>query len=210
MALILKRFLTTYSRLLYCDSSASDNYYSMYKDTYTEHAKKLSHVDEKSGKAKMVDVGNKDITERTAKAKASIFVGHEVFQLIKSNLVQKGNVISVAEIAGIMGAKKTSDLIPLCHPLALTKVKVQCSLDEYESKVEVICEVKCISRTGVEMEALTGASIAALTIYDMCKAVNKAINISDLHLIEKTGGKSGHYLSTASSTTIQSCDKSKE
>ena len=88
MALILKRFLTTYSRLLYCDSSASDNYYSMYKDTYTEHAKKLSHVDEKSGKAKMVDVGNKDITERTAKAKASVFVGNEVFELIKSNLVQ--------------------------------------------------------------------------------------------------------------------------
>ena len=188
---MIKRFLTTSSRLFYCDHS---NYYTMYKDTYTEHAKKFSHIDE-NGKAKMVDVGDKNVTERTAKAKASVFVGNEVFELIKANNIKKGNVISVAEIAGIMGAKKTSDLIPLCHPLALTKVNVQCSLEKYESKVEVLCEVKCISRTGVEMEALTGASIAALTIYDMCKAVNKSINISDVHLIQKTGGKSGTYKS---------------
>ena len=93
-----------------------------------------------------------------------------------------------------MGAKKTSDLIPLCHPLALTKVDVQCKLDEYESRIEVICQAKCISRTGVEMEALTGVTIAALTVYDMCKAVNKAIKITDIELVEKTGGKSGHYI----------------
>ena len=108
--------------------------------------------------------------------------------------MQKGDVLSVAKLAGIMGAKKTSDLIPLCHPLALTKVDVQCKLDEYESRIEVICQAKCISRTGVEMENLTGVTIAALTVYDMCKAVNKAIKITDIELVEKTGGKSGHYI----------------
>jgi molybdenum cofactor biosynthesis protein MoaC len=169
------------------------DYYSQYKNSYEEHMQKtFSHVDE-AGKASMVDVGDKDVTKRSAKAMAFVFVGTEVFNMIKANNVAKGDVLSIAQIAGILGAKKTSDLIPLCHPLALTKVNVDCRLDEIESKVIIECEAKCISRTGVEMEALTGASIAALTVYDMCKAVNKAIVISDIRLIEKTGGKSGLY-----------------
>jgi len=172
----------------FCDNS----YYSIYKETYDEHAKKLSHLDD-SGKASMVDITDKKETLRKAKAKASVLVGPEVFQLIKANHVKKGDVISVAEIAGIMGAKKTADLIPLCHPLALTKVRVECSLHEYESKVDIECEATCFSKTGVEMEALTGASVAALTVYDMCKAVNKAIIISEVRLVEKSGGKSGSF-----------------
>merc|ERR1712223_2135919 len=117
---------------------------------------------------------------------------HKTFRLIKADEIKKGDVLSVAKLAGIMGAKKTSDLIPLCHPLALTKIDVKCYLEEYESKIIVECQAQCISKTGVEMEALTGASVAALTIYDMCKAVNKAIVITDIHLVEKSGGKSGY------------------
>lgn len=173
---------------------SDDSYFKNYQNSYEEFSKTLSHVNQSTGEACMVDVADKDVTLRKAKAKASVFVGHQVFQLIKVNNVQKGDVLSVAKLAGIMGAKKTADLIPLCHPLALSKVDVTCALNEYESKVDIYCEAKCISRTGVEMEALTGASIAALTVYDMCKAVNKAIVISDIHLLEKEGGKSGHYI----------------
>ena len=168
------------------------DYYSDYQKSYDDHAKTLSHVDQ-SGKAEMVDIKDKEITVRKAKATASVFVGSHVFSLIKANNVQKGDVLSVAKIAGIMGAKKTPDLIPLCHPLALTKVHVECKMDDFESKIVIECEAKCLGRTGVEMEALTGASIAALTVYDMCKAVNKAIVISDIKLLEKSGGKSGDF-----------------
>ena len=140
-----------------------------------------------------LSTGDKDTTKRKATAKATISVGSETFRLIKANEIKKGDVLSVAKLAGIMGAKKTSDLIPLCHPLALTKIDVKCYLEEYESKIIVECQAQCISKTGVEMEALTGASVAALTIYDMCKAVNKAIVITDIHLVEKSGGKSGYY-----------------
>lgn len=191
--LFRRLFSTSSLRVLLCENKPPGfEYYNQYKNSYQDHAKTFSHVDE-SGEATMVNVSDKETTKRKAVAKVSVSVGPEVFRLIKNNQIQKGDVLTVAKIAGIMGAKKTSDLIPLCHPLALTKVDVKCFLEEYESKVVVQCEAHCISKTGVEMEALTGASIAALTIYDMCKAVNKAITISDLHLLEKSGGKSGSY-----------------
>jgi len=172
------------------------DYYDKYRSSYDEHYQRsLSHVDD-SGKASMVDVGDKDVTIRSAKARATVDVGSQVFALIKANAVKKGDVLSVAQIAGILGAKKTSDLIPLCHPLALTKVNVDLRLDEFHNSVVIECEAKCIARTGVEMEALTGASVAALTIYDMCKAVNKSIVIRDICLLEKSGGKSGHFRNT--------------
>lgn len=164
------------------------DYYSDYKKSYEEHAKTLSHINQ-SGKAVMVDIKDKNVTLRKAKATASVLVGSKVLGLIKANNVQKGDVLSVAKIAGIMGAKKTPDLIPLCHPLDLTKVHIECKMDEFESKIIVECEAKCLGRTGVEMEALTGASIAALTVYDMCKAVNKAIVISDVKCLKKVGVK---------------------
>ena len=172
--------------------NSSDNYYSDYKNSYEEHTKSFSHVDA-SGQATMVDVKDKEVTHRKATATASVLVGTEVFNLIKANNIKKGDVLSVAKIAGIMGAKKTPDLIPLCHPLDLTQVNVQCRMDEYESKIVIECQAKCIGRTGVEMEALTGASVAALTVYDMCKAVNKGIVISDVKLLAKSGGKSGDF-----------------
>jgi len=187
-----RRLFSTSCRILFCERPPESAYYDHYKNSYQEHVKSFSHVDE-SGEATMVNVGDKEISKRNAKAKVNVLVGPEVFRLIRSNQIKKGDVLTVAKIAGIMGAKKTSDLIPLCHPLALTKVDVKCYLEEYESKVVVECEAHCVSQTGVEMEALTGASVAALTIYDMCKAVNKAISISDLHLLEKSGGKSGSY-----------------
>lgn len=170
------------------------NYLDTYKQTFDDFKDQglLTHVDD-AGKANMVDVGAKDKTLRVAKAVATVDVGEEVYQHIENNSVIKGDVLSVAQLAGVMAAKKTSDMIPLCHTLALTQVHVNCSLqDGY--KVHVECTAKCISRTGVEMEALMGASVAALTVYDMCKAVNKSIVINDIRLMEKIGGKSGHFL----------------
>ncbi len=144
---------------------------------------KLTHID-KDGKARMVDVGHKPQQLRIAKAEGHITLQPETIRLIKENNMKKGDVLTVAEIAGIQGAKKTSELIPLCHPLQLTKVKVKASLDE--TGVKVYAETKCIGQTGVEMEALTGVSVALLTVYDMCKAVDKKMIIDDTHLIEKT------------------------
>ncbi len=144
---------------------------------------KLSHVDS-DGKAKMVDVGNKTVQQRYAKASGKILLAKQTIEEIKNNNVKKGDVLTVAEIAGIQAAKKNSELIPLCHPLQITKVLVVTTITDYG--VDVVCEVKCNGQTGVEMEALTGVSITLLTIYDMCKAIDKSMKITGIELIEKT------------------------
>jgi cyclic pyranopterin phosphate synthase len=145
-------------------------------------AKKLSHTDEK-GKANMVDVGDKPVQKRTAIASGSILLSGETIRLIRENEMKKGDALTVAEIAGIQAAKETSRLIPLCHPLQITKVEVKAVLTE--TGVEVRAMVRCLGQTGIEMEALTAVSVALLTIYDMCKAVDKEMVISDVRLVEK-------------------------
>ncbi len=157
-----------------------------------ERKEDFTHFDE-NGKAKMVDVGNKDITSRKAVAGANVFVNKETFSLIKSGGMKKGDVLTVAQIAGVMGAKRTPDLIPMCHPILIDGVKLNLSLNEEKCAVEIEATVSCTGRTGVEMEALTAVSTAALTVYDMCKAVQKDIVISDIRLLEKTGGVHGDY-----------------
>ena len=152
----------------------------------------LTHFD-KEGKARMVDVSDKAETERTATAKGSVLMQPATLALIKEGGVKKGDVLSVARLAGIMGAKKTPDLIPLCHPLALTSVQVDLTLDEARNAVDITATCKLVGKTGVEMEALTAVSVAALTVYDMCKAVDKAMQIVDIRLTHKSGGKSGTY-----------------
>jgi cyclic pyranopterin phosphate synthase len=154
--------------------------------------KKLSHLDEK-GRAKMVDVSEKQITRREAVARGSVYMKTGTIKLIKDRKIPKGDVFSVAKIAGIAAAKKTSELIPLCHPLSIASVDIDFDLDSKRNKVEIEARVKVVGQTGVEMEALTAVSVAALTIYDMCKAVDKEMVISDIMLIEKKGGKSGHF-----------------
>lgn len=144
--------------------------------------KKFSHLDI-SGKANMVDVGDKKMQVRQASASGSIILNRHVIEQIKENLVKKGDVLTIAEIAGIQSAKQTSSLIPLCHPLNLTKIDVKARLTD--SGVEVYSLVRCIGQTGVEMEALTAVSVALLTIYDMCKAIDKNMIISDIKLTEK-------------------------
>ncbi len=144
---------------------------------------KLSHIN-KDGKANMVDVGHKIHQLRTAVAEGFISLDPITIKLIEDNQVKKGDVLTIAEIAGIQGAKRTSDLIPLCHPLQITKVDLKASIED--GGVKVTCTVKCVGQTGVEMEALNGVSIGLLTIYDMCKAVDKNMAISDIKLIEKT------------------------
>ncbi|HBG71643.1 MAG: molybdenum cofactor biosynthesis protein C [Bacteroidetes bacterium GWF2_43_63] len=145
--------------------------------------KKLSHTDTK-GKARMVDVGEKPIQSRTAVASGKIILQPETIKLIKENGMKKGEVLSIAEFAGIMGAKKTSELIPLCHPLLLTDVQVSAML--IKNGVEISSTVKCQGQTGVEMEALTAVSVGLLTVYDMCKAVDKSMIIEEVHLVSKT------------------------
>ncbi len=145
--------------------------------------KKLSHTNNE-GKANMVDVGSKPLQQRTAIAEGFIALSPETIHLIQENQMKKGDVLTIAEIAGIQGAKKTSELIPLCHPLQLTKVDVQATLEE--NGVRITGLSRCIGQTGVEMEALTGVSVALLTIYDMCKAVDKNMVLGDIHLKEKT------------------------
>jgi len=146
-------------------------------------ADKFSHTDNE-GKAKMVDVGSKPDVKRTAIAKGSIFLAAGTIQKIKDNQMKKGDVISVAKIAGIQAAKKTHELIPLCHPLALTNIDL--SFEVKEDKVDIESKVECIGKTGVEMEALTAVSVAALTIYDMCKAVDKNMKIGGIYLCHKS------------------------
>ena len=141
----------------------------------------------------MVDVGDKEETERKAVACATIFVGEEAFSLVEANRTKKGDVLSVAQLAGIMAAKRTSELIPLCHNIGLSKVSVDLTLQKDSLSVYIECEAKTTGRTGVEMEAITGATVAAITVYDMCKAVNKEMVISGVRLLSKRGGKSGEY-----------------
>jgi cyclic pyranopterin phosphate synthase len=141
----------------------------------------------------MVDVSEKAETERIAVAKGTVLMSAETLRLIKSGGVKNGDVLSVAQLAGIMGAKRTPDLIPLCHPLALSSVTVELSLDEAKSAVEIAATCKLKGRTGVEMEALTAVSVAALTVYDMVKAADKGMRITDIRLTHKSGGKSGTF-----------------
>ena len=145
------------------------------------------------GRAKMVDVGEKPPTRRTAVAGARVLVSRETFALIRSGGMKKGDVLTVAQIAGVMGAKRTPDLIPMCHPILVDGIDLKLSLDEERCSVEIRASVSCDGRTGVEMEALTAASIAALTVYDMCKAVQKDMVITDIRLLDKTGGVHGDY-----------------
>ena len=144
----------------------------------------------------MVDVSPKTDTVRTAVAAGRVLLGEEAFGLVAENKIRKGDVLSIAQIAGIMGAKQTSKLIPLCHDVYVKGVDVEFSLNEEDHAVEVRAYTKTVGPTGVEMEALTAVSVAALTIYDMCKSVSKAIQITDVHLLAKTGGQSGDYLKT--------------
>lgn len=152
----------------------------------------FTHID-CHGNALMVDVGAKDVTSRRAVAEGRIHMSRECFELVKAGRMKKGDVLGVAQVAGIMAAKKTAELIPLCHTLLLTGVKVELELLDGESAVRAVCSVKCDGKTGVEMEALTGASVALLTVYDMCKAVDRSMEILSVHLVEKHGGKSGDF-----------------
>ncbi len=153
---------------------------------------RLTHFDAK-GNAAMVDVTAKAVTERTATAKGSILMQPETIALIAAGGVKKGDVLSVARLAGIMGAKRTPDLIPLCHPLALTSVQVDLAIDKKRNAVDITATCKLAGRTGVEMEALTAVAVAALTVYDMCKAVDRGMRLTGIRLVEKRGGKSGTY-----------------
>ncbi|MBR1673480.1 MAG: cyclic pyranopterin monophosphate synthase MoaC [Eubacterium sp.] len=152
----------------------------------------FTHFDDE-GNARMVDVGMKGITKRTATAVATVLVNKETFGLIKSGGVKKGDVLTVAQIAGIIGAKKTPDLIPMCHPVIIDSADVRCRLNEEKTCVEIEATVSCSGRTGVEMEALSACSAAALTVIDMCKSVQRDIRIADIHLVHKTGGIHGEY-----------------
>jgi cyclic pyranopterin phosphate synthase len=152
----------------------------------------LNHFDSK-GNAIMVDVTEKNITQRQAIARGKIFVNKETYDRILQGNMAKGDVLAVARVAGIMATKKTSELIPMCHPLILTKSQIDFEFNEEEKSITAISLVKLAGQTGVEMEALTGVNVALLTIYDMCKAIDKNMVISDIHLVEKTGGKSGKF-----------------
>jgi cyclic pyranopterin phosphate synthase len=153
---------------------------------------KLTHLDD-AGNAHMVDVSEKQVTTRIAVASGRVSMLPETLQLIQSGMAKKGDVIATARIAGIMAAKRTHDLIPLCHPLAISKITVNLEINEPDNAVDVTASVKVEGKTGVEMEALTAVSVACLTVYDMVKAVDRGITISDIKLIEKQGGKSGHF-----------------
>ena len=160
--------------------------------TKLKNQNKLTHIDSK-GKAKMVDVGDKTATRREAVARGSVSMTKDTLRLITDSKIAKGNVFETARLAGIMAAKKTNELIHLCHPLNITSVSVDFTTDIKKGKVNIEAKVKCTGQTGVEMETLTAVSVAALTIYDMCKAVDKAMVISDVMLMEKRGGKSGEW-----------------
>lgn len=154
---------------------------------------KFTHFNE-SGKARMVDVGGKDETKRVAIARGTIYMSKETLIKVKEGHMKKGDVLAVAQVAGIMGAKKTSELIPMCHNIFIDGVDLSFKFDEEKSAIHIEAEAKTTGKTGVEMEALTAVSIAALTIYDMCKSIDKEILIDNIRLIKKTGGKSGEFL----------------
>ncbi len=153
---------------------------------------KLTHLDEK-GRARMVDVGSKRPTERMAVAQAQVFMRPETLKLIMESGIKKGDALAVAQVAGIMAAKRTYELIPLCHPIKISAVNIDFEADKDTSSIKITATVKTRDRTGIEMEALTAASTAALTIYDMCKAVDRAMTISNVQLQKKSGGRSGTF-----------------
>ncbi|MEX2454926.1 MAG: cyclic pyranopterin monophosphate synthase MoaC [Rhodospirillaceae bacterium] len=153
---------------------------------------KLTHLGE-DGEARMVDVSAKDVTDRTATARGSVYMEAATLRLILEGTVKKGDVISVARLAGIMAAKRTSDLIPLCHPLSINRIDVDLTCDPARNAVDIEATCRVSGRTGVEMEALTAVSVAALTVYDMCKAVDRGMRIADVRLVHKAGGKSGEF-----------------
>jgi cyclic pyranopterin phosphate synthase len=169
-------------------------------------SKQLTHLDE-SGQAKMVNVGHKPDTERLAVARGTVHMQPQTLQLIAEGNLKKGDVLTVAQLAGVMAAKRTSDLIPLCHPLPLTHIDVTCRLNQAESCVEIEAAVRLTGKTGVEMEALTAVTIAGLTIYDMAKAVDRSMRLSDVRLIRKAGGQSGDWRLEAD-TLISTRDES--
>jgi len=152
----------------------------------------LSHFDD-GGNARMVDVSAKAVTARTATAKGSVLMAPETLARIQAGGIKKGDVLGVAQLAGIMGAKRTSDLIPLCHPLGLDAVEVRLSCDAERNAVDIEATCRVAGRTGVEMEALTAVAVAALTVYDMCKSMDRAMRIVDIRLVHKAGGKSGTF-----------------
>lgn len=154
---------------------------------------KLSHLDEQ-GRARMVDVSEKDVTSRIAIARGTIHMRPETLALILEDKIEKGDVFAVARVAGIMAAKKTSELIPMCHPLNITSVEVDLMPKENPARVEIEAAVRVSGKTGVEMEAMTAVSAAALTIYDMCKAVDREMTVADIRLVKKSGGKSGTFI----------------
>ena len=158
----------------------------------------LTHFDDE-GKAIMVDVGDKENTQRVAVARDVVKMQPETLARILDNRVEKGDVFGVARLAGIMAAKKTSELIPLCHPLLINSVKVEFSPDPDSASIDIEATVKVSGQTGVEMEALTAVSVAGLTIYDMCKAVDKTMSIDNVRLVEKKGGRSGHFINPGES-----------
>ena len=152
----------------------------------------LTHFDEQ-GASRMVDVGNKEITDRVAVAHAKVIMKPETFRLVMDKKIQKGDVFEVARVAGIMAAKQTFTLIPMCHPLNLTSVKIDYTNNSV-NEIDIFSEVRVTGKTGVEMEAITAATVCAITIYDMCKSVDKGMVISDIHLVKKSGGKSGTFV----------------
>lgn len=152
----------------------------------------FTHFNEQ-GRAKMVNVGEKPVTTRTAVASGRVLVNEETFRLIRSGGMKKGDVLTVAQVGGVMGAKRTPDIIPMCHPILIGGIDLELRLDEQRHSVEITATVSCDGRTGVEMEALTAVSTAALTVYDMCKAVQKDMVISDIRLLNKTGGVHGDF-----------------
>jgi cyclic pyranopterin monophosphate synthase len=156
-------------------------------------AKKLSHIDG-SGKAKMVDVSDKAESERRAVAKGEVVMKPETLDIIRDGMSKKGDILGVAQIAGIMAAKRTSDLIPLCHPVPISEIKIDLTLESNLPGVQIISTVKAYSKTGVEMEALTATAVAALTVYDMVKAIEKTMQIQNIRLVRKTGGVSGDVM----------------
>lgn len=153
----------------------------------------LTHINDQ-GRAKMVDVSEKAVTHRIAVAAGNIQMQPETLALIQEGKMKKGDVLAVAQVAGIMAAKRTSDIIPMCHPLMLTGIDIHFDTDEKESAIHIRAAVKTTGQTGVEMEALQAVSAAALTIYDMCKAVDRGMRITDIRVVEKDGGKSGHFI----------------
>lgn len=152
----------------------------------------FTHFDER-GNARMVDVSGKEVTHRVAVAEGIISVSREVMDAVKGNKVKKGDVLTVAQVAGIMGTKRTPDLIPMCHPLSLTNAELTFDIDDEACEIKAVCRAVTDGRTGVEMEALTGVSTALLTVYDMCKAIDKRMVIKEIHLVSKEGGKSGQF-----------------